>query len=491
MLVARSIVPFKSVKADNIDRATASEAGAYFLASQLGNKSITAKSMELVYEIPNVEKNIPALYVFNTTDRHNFVIVAGSDCVMPIIAYSTDGCFDPNNIPPNMQWWLDGQVEDIVIAQNNELEPAIEARESWEELMEQRLPYFGSNSKAIIRLTTSTWNQEPLYNNMCPVLSGQRCVTGCVATAMAQILYYWKYPYVGKLSKEYSWHGQTLSANFANSYYNYDIMVDELTSSSTTAQINAVALLSYHCGISVDMDYDPEGSGAQSSDVPTALRRYFKYPKDSMSYVQRTSGQYNNPNRTTSPNAKDTAWVMMLKNEIQTHRRPVYYSGYSPDNDGEVHAGHAFVCDGYNSINGQFHFNWGWGGAGDCFCNVYRAQLKITNMGYNFTDRHAVVIGIQPPADTLEARAVGIETVVDPFSSAIYPNPASDHVTISYRLDDNTTSAEMVILDITGRKVDAVTVTPASTQVTLSTANYRPGVYICKLNGHSRKFVVQ
>ena len=317
--------------------------------------------------------------------------------------------------------------------------------------------------------------------------AGGRSVTGCVATAMAQILYYWKYPRTGKYTHAYSWGGTVLEVNFAEAYYDYDLMVDELTNSSTQEQINAVALLSYHCGVSVDMNYSSNTSGAASDDVPNALKRYFKYAKDSTTLIKRSDNRYNNPNCTSSPNSKDTLWVNDIKDQI-LKGRPVYYSGYSPSS-GE-HDRHAFVCDGWRDDNKMMHFNWGWGGSGDCWCNVYKAKLQPSGSMsyYNFTSEHKAILGITPPKDSITT--VGVITVEEPTIAEIYPNPAKEQITVSYKLNGNTNS-EMQIFDIAGREVKRVAVSPASNYVTVTVSDLRPGVYICRLQGQSSKFIVK
>lgn len=484
ILLASVVSPIKNASADNIDKTKARQVAAYFMASQFGNKAITAESMDQVYEFRNNVLDIATLYVFNTADKRGFVIVAGSDWADPIVAYSTEGAFDPNNIPPNMMWWLNSQSEPIAYAQNAQLEAPRQSVDAWQELEEERLPYFGQDSKAITRLLTSKWNQEPLYNNWCPSDAGGRCVTGCVATAMAQIIYYWQFPRTGKMSKIYINNGQTLEVNFAEQYYNYDIMADELSYSSPQETIDEVAKLSYHCGVSVEMNYSSQSSGASSNDVPGALRKYFKYEKDSMRLIDRTSGEFYNANNRTSPNAKDTNWVNAIKAEI-LKKRPVYYSGYAPNSG--VHARHAFVCDGWNSTVSTLHFNWGWGGSGDCWCNVYRSNLNPP--GYTFTNEHKAILGITPPVDSLPS-PVAIQTVDNPFATDIYPNPASTQINVSYQLSGNS-DIDMQIFDATGREVRRIALSPASNMVTVDVDDLIPGIYICRLHGYSKKFIVK
>ena len=329
-LIVSFMTVTQSVNAGNIDKATARQVGAYFMASQFGDKAITATSLKEVYQYPNVELGIPALYVFNTPGNRGFVIISGTDCVSPVVAYSTDGAFDPTNIAPNLNWWLTDQAQPIIYAQNNNLEPLNESLAEWETLIQERLPYFGQDSKEIIRLTTSTWNQEPLYNNLCPIDNGGRCVTGCVATAMAQIMYYWQYPWVGKSVHGYYWYknGTTatyLEANFGQTYYDYNNMVDALSTSSTQEQINACALLSYHCGVAVDMNYSSEASGSHDEKAKLAFYKYFKYNQDSIKLLDRSAARYRNDNNQTNPNYKDTLWVNDLKEHIMKKDKNVLF----------------------------------------------------------------------------------------------------------------------------------------------------------------------
>lgn len=495
MLVASVATPIKNASAGDIDAKTARQVGAYFMSAQFGNKAITPASLNQVYEIANIELNIPALYVFNTANNSGFVIVSGSECISPIVAYSTEGGFDPNNIPPNMLWWLNGIANEVAYAQNNKLEASPTSLDSWKELTEENLPYFGQNSKDIIRLLSTKWNQNYPYNTLCPAVSGGtsdirgHAYVGCVATAMAQIIRYWEYPRVGKSGYAYQWNGQVLDVDFSSAYYDYDQMPNQLTSSSTNDEIYAVSLLGYHCGVSVRMSYSADGSGTSSSYVSDALRKYFKYVKDSLNYIERTGNRYGNPNSTTSPNIKDTNWVYDIRDQI-LKRRPVYYSGYSPA--GGQDAGHAFVCEGWNSSTKTLFFNWGWGGSGDCWCNVFISKLKpAQNIGgttYNFTDSHKAVLGITPPDDSIHF--VGIEVVENPFIGAAYPNPAKTEVTVTYNLNGNS-NVLMQIFDATGRIVKQTEVSPISNQITISVADLRPGIYICRLNGYTQKFVVQ
>ena len=478
------------VLADNVDLAKARHVAAYFMSSEFGSKAITDKNIELVYQIDNDELGVPALYFFNTADGRGFVVVAGDESVSPIVAYSTNGSLDVTNLPPNMMYMMMGQAEVVKYAQSTFAEPERAVKAEWDELVNEELPYFGSSPKAIVQLMKSTWNQEGGYNNMCPVIDGSRSVTGCVATAMAQIMYYWRYPKVGSGVYTYT-HSKAgeLTANFGSTYYDYDKMVDDLTADGVTQEnIDAVALLNYHCGISVSMNYGPTSSSS-SEVVDDAYRKYFKYVRDSMSLVHRTDPLYNNTQSATTPNYRDTNWVNLIKSEILKNR-PVYYSAHD-NTSTDAHAGHAFVCSGWNSLKRQLYFNWGWGGNGDCYCSIYKINmLRPSGYKYIFQSSHTALVGLQPPADTLNAH-VAIEKIDDnPFTAAVYPNPASDYVNIEYMLAGEM-ECTMEVFDVAGKKVESRVLSPLANNVRLSLENYKTGVYVCHLQGHTTKFVVK
>lgn len=180
------------------------------------------------------------------------------------------------------------------------------------------------------------WNQDYPYNNFCP--SGTP--VGCVATAMAQVLYFYRYPEHGFNKKSYTQGSYTLSADFENTYYQWDNMFDTFINSCTDEQKTAVAELSYHCGVAANMNYAPEGSGAWLERVPHALQKYFGY-NSKAAVRNRCNYAYED-------------WSEMMISELQAGR-PIIFAANSSD------VGHCFVIDGINA-EGLFHVNWGWGG---------------------------------------------------------------------------------------------------------------------------------
>ncbi|MBP5548544.1 MAG: thiol protease/hemagglutinin PrtT [Bacteroidales bacterium] len=471
-----------TANAGNVDRQQARQLGAYYLSAQLGTKSVTPESLTLVYEIANPQLSIPALYVFNL-DQSGFVVVAGNEITDPIIAHSTSGSFNPNNIPPAFQWWLNQYVQTIAYAQLTAAEPDAAVKAAWTELQEERLPYFGT-AKAVTILLKSKWDQGDPYNRECPMKGNQHCLTGCVATAMAQIMHYWRYPFTAKGQAPDPMNSSNM-VNFEEGYYDQSIMPDELTTSCSSAQIHAVALLNYHCGVAARMSYDTAGSGSNSDRyVPMAFKNNFKY-QSSLVLLDRNASYWNNS--TGTPNYKDTMWMDTCKKEILA-KRPIFYTGYDKSSTG-THAGHAFVCDGYNSVNKNLHFNWGWGGSSDCWCNVITARLNAG--GYQFQSNHNALIGLTPPADTV-ARWSSINEAKDESEALApaYPNPATEEVNIPCRYEQGGSNL-LQIYDAAGRMVSQQQVMPYTVKVTVRVAGYAKGLYTYRLNGTARKFIVQ
>ena len=391
LLLIFSMVAF----AKQIDEQTAKQVGQTFLSGVAGMKTQkSVDNLELVYRVGEdngnkTRKSTPTtyFYVFNA-GSDGFVIVAGDDNVSPILGYSHEGGFDPDNIPPNAKMWLDGDKNEIryVIKQN--IAATAQIQKEWED-------YYNGVSKktqkagSVLPLLTTEWNQSPYYNDSCPG-SSTKAVTGCVATAMAQIMKYWNYPTTGTgfHSYNHSTYG-TLSANFGSTTYQWASMPKKLSSASTSAQRAAVATLMYHCGVSVDMGYGTSSSGAYviSARSPKthcseyAFKNYFGYKK-SLKGLQRD-------------NYTQSQWIDTLKKELDAEiPRPILYAGFG------TAGGHAFVCDGYDE-NNKFHFNWGWGGLSDGYFTVNALNPSALGTGGGsggFNSDQQIIVGLEPPA---------------------------------------------------------------------------------------------
>lgn len=375
-----------SVFAHPVDVKTAQKVATTFLNNN-GAKSTQLTDLTKAAGFTN-------LYIFTAED--GFVVMAADDCVKPILGYSMSGSFNPEDLPENLRYWLQGYNNEIQFAIDNQLRSNTETTKLWNDLANGK-PNVARATTVVESLVQTKWNQNKHYNNLCPAVSDGpegRAYTGCVATAMAQIMKFHGYPEMGIGMHSYVWGSQTLSADFRattydwvnmESYYNYYYPTGTASSPNwltdpTPAQLSAVTTLMYHCGISVDMSYGGKstgGSGAYSIDVVHALKTYFNYSPD-IEYKQKNSFD-------------NDVWISMVKAELDANR-PLFYSGSGS-------GGHAFVCDGYNDDN-YFHFNWGWSGHYDGYFSLSNLNTGANNEsgsgnGY-YTNDQAAIFGIQP-----------------------------------------------------------------------------------------------
>ena len=353
--------------------------------NQTTAKAIAAKFMEAnnlqLATTYRMESNAAALYVFNTPN--GFIIVSADDCETPIIGYSHEGRFDPNEVPVQLEAYLQDFVERIQYGIENHIETDELTAKQWELVKTIGRLNESKTATAVEPLLTEMWEQGCHYNELCPTFSKVPCghaEVGCVAVAMGQIMHYWRYPETGWGSHSYNNTGIPLSADFGNTIYDWEHMPDSLTDNSSEAEIEAVATLLFHCGVSVDMKYTTNGSGADSGVVPDALIRYFNYSR--RLHIEKRN-DYN-----------DGEWMSMLKACLNL-QQPVFYGGKGDQGS------HAFVCDGYDS-NDMLHFNWGWGRA-----NGYFALGHLNPIGYNFSEKNFAILDIKPQYEpwTVEATA--------------------------------------------------------------------------------------
>ncbi len=326
-----------------------------------------------------------------------FVMVAADDASVPVLGSSYQGAYSVESVNPEAQAWFDGYSRQITSIVNASLSNST-TRPEWDRLLNN------SFDKAVMDvnpLLTTTWDQGCYYNTLCPVANAgmgscNHAWTGCVATTMSQIMKYHSFPVNGLNSHSYTHATYGLqSANFATANFNFSGMPNNVTSNNAE-----VARLMYYAGVSVNMGYGVDGSGAYSTDVAFALVNFFNYDP-STSYADMVD-------------YTATEWKDLLIAEL-TASRPVYYSGSST-----ASGGHAWVCDGYRSSDSKFHFNWGWSGSG----NGYYAIGALNPLGNNFNDGNAIVYGIKPgnntftwtiqnSAFTAASRGIGYVSAVD------------------------------------------------------------------------------
>lgn len=353
-----------------IDRNEALKQANAFLSS----KGIPVRqSLDMAYAQPGKAAEARSLYyVFNVGNDKGFVIVAGDDAVSPILAYADRGDFSEREMAPAAKAMLDSYAQQIEMIQQN---PSLAVAAS-------------TSYAAIEPLVQTKWNQGAPYNYMCPTISGEeeQSVTGCVATAMAQIIYYHKYPVEQtKAIPAYQLSSGDVIPGADPVTLNWDAMQLSYTGSEAVDDPSALAVaqLMLLCGKSVQMDYSSYASGAVSELVPTALKEYFDYD-DAAHRVYRD--EYANAD-----------WEKMIYDELVA-KRPVYLSGTSVSGTNVV--GHAFVCDGYDG-EGLFHINWGWGGMSDGFFRLTLLNPSDHGTGGNngsggYNLDQGAIVGIQP-----------------------------------------------------------------------------------------------
>ena len=334
-------------------------------------------------------------YVFNVGSEGH-VIVSADDFYRPILAYSSEGVFDSENINPALGYMLD----QVIAKRSGKLTGVADPKTAaeWQSVSNTGKLVSRNGGKRAEYLVQTKWNQSPApYNSMCPddpqsPNSGYHAYVGCVATAMSQIMKYWNHPTQGQGTHSYNHpkYGYQ-SANYGATTYDWDNMLNTYGSNNyTPEQGEAVATLCYHCGVSVNMDYGgdiEEGSGASTESVPSAISSYFRYT-NAASVLNKSNV---------------TVWMNTLK-EAFDMGWPMYYAGV----ESGAPYGHAFICDGYDD-NDYFHFNWGWGGSGDNWFLIdeidYNSQNKIvTNFVpvdvYNSTAKAPTNLNVTPESPT-------------------------------------------------------------------------------------------
>ena len=347
------------LSAEPIDVETARQTAANFLRHQpslKGKRMIPAnKPLNLLYTQRQTTDEAPTLYVFGNGDHEGFVVIAGDDAaITPVLGYSSTGTFDADSIPCCLRFLYEEYGRQLAYARKHPssgMEPN----------------KLNASRETIQPLITSKWHQHEPFNNLCPIdpETGERCPTGCAATAIAQILYYHKWPEQGVGSYSYEWNGQTLTADFGSTTYHWDKMKDQYDGADDDPD-NAVATLMYHCGVAMNTDYNSSYGSAVNINwgLVSFLSQNLNYSKAAVLAQGDNTEDFDNT----------------IYKELSA-KHPVCLMGGS----------HAFVCDGYE--NGYYHFNFGWGGSSD---DYYLLSAITPGSGYyNFSGFTTIVYGIR------------------------------------------------------------------------------------------------
>lgn len=298
-----------------------------------------------------------------------FAVIAKDDSAPEVLGVSTKHYSDGQN--SNFQWWLRTMNQVVEHAAANNIQMASIA------------PDPSKYPTSVAPMMTTEWDQTTPYNNLCPTYSAEsHCLTGCVATALAQVLNYFRTPAHGIGTRTIYYphdntNGQAVTADFENTYYDWDNMLDNYNDGYTNEQALAVATLMRDCGVAADMQYgdDQEGSGAYSDDAAAGLRQYFGF-SDAQCYM-RDNGYGSNY-------YSDQEWMDMVFRAL-SEDGPIYYGGVD-----SWMGGHAFVLHGYNA-QGQVYVNWGWSGDDDGYYDISLLNPSL----YQFSTGQDMIIGVK------------------------------------------------------------------------------------------------
>lgn len=350
-------------------------------------------------------------YVFNIDNDNGYVIASGDDRAFAILGYSNKGHLDTDSMPDGMKWMLDFYAKQIAVSPEKSTNNRIKSATSY---------------PAIEPMLTTEWNQWYPYNANCPLINGERCVTGCVATAMAQVLYYHrnrstdkvlakipgytldKSKYVGGVFHDDSLHVDEIPNgafidwdNMLNRYYSIeDLYPDE--------QIQAIANLMLYCGVAVKMNYGVKSSETKSEMIPNAFTNYFDYCQSTL--VERED-------------YSDSEWEEMVYSSL-LRGDPVIYCA----------SGHCFVLDGYDG-NGYVHVNWGWGGHRDDYFLLSAVDGSIESALDGYDYYQTAVLFAEPNVRDLESVSLSLRSnrVVENISSL-------ESIPLEFDLEVNNTS---------------------------------------------------
>ncbi len=338
------------------------------------------------YLSASTEKEQNLFFVFNVKESDGFVIVSADNKAMPIIGYAYSGTFTGVNIPPGLQGMLERRALELTELISTTSIPETQVKNAWTILLQEDAGMSFKSFTAVNPLMSTTWDQAPHYNDLCPYdyNYNELTVTGCPATAMAQIMKYWNFPANGTGYHSYnSPNYGTLSANFEATNYNWAGMPNSISSSN-----NALATLMYHCGVSVEMQYGVAatgGSGGYVIEAQSPIQHCCEYAfKTYFGYKSTLQGLFRE-------DYNDATWIQMLKTDLDAGR-PIQYAGFGQG------GGHTWVCDGYDNSN-FFHMNWGWGGYYDGYFSLNDLSPGTGGAGGgsgSFNSGQQALIGIEP-----------------------------------------------------------------------------------------------
>lgn len=331
-------------------------------------------------------KDFTELYLFVGSDGRGFVLLSADDRAFPLLGYSDEEQFLTEDMPCNLAAWIEGYQREIASLKAIGVSQSKAVEAEWQRLL---TPNRKGRTKAenVQPLLQSRWNQPAPYNLRCPYdsINHAQSVTGCVATATAQVMRFWGHPAQGRGSHSYQWRDQTLAVNFDTSTYDWSNMPDVLRTTSSQVQKDAVAKLCYEVGMAADMNYSSTASGAYEHSggmlkrfsAEQALENHFGYNPGSYACFKECYS--------------DAEWDTLVRRELEAGH-PIIYTGSSAT------GGHAFVVDGYSAYDDLFHVNWGWAGNNNGYFTISHLALgQEGQQGYTaFNELNGALFDVYP-----------------------------------------------------------------------------------------------
>lgn len=384
LTLAMALLLASNVSAKPVDRAQAAKVAQTYWTSVLHGKNDTPlvlQSEGWPYE---------AIYLF-VYPSGGFILVSADNAARPILGYSLSGILVADRMPAPLRQWLDGYQEQLEALREDEVVPYAADSEAWQMLL-NGIPTKDIDSTSLAPLLTTQWDQQYPYNLLCP----EGSVTGCAATAQAQFLKFWNHPAFGNGSHSYNhWSYGLQQADFGHTLYDWQHMPDQPNELSSPEEMDAVATLMYHCGVSIDMNYGTAEAGGSSAlgligiegyaSIDNALKNFFLY-SPSMRVAFKDYDYF------TGVSYSNDEWRQLLIDEL-SQGHPILYAGAA------TQGGHGFLCDGYDERQ-YLHFNFGWSGIGDGYYTVDSISPGHGGVGgnvtYTFNLQNAALLGAVP-----------------------------------------------------------------------------------------------
>lgn len=355
--------------ADNVTAEQAHALATDFFKTNVQTRSTAASpQLHLVWDGEDANTrsagNLPAFYVFNSTDQKGFVIIAGDDVVMPVLGYSFTNSFVVDGMPSNLKSWMNGLKEQINEARETGLNTSDVVYEAWRGVSDM------TTGDVVKQYQTAEWDQESPYNTLCPKIEGTQTVTGCVATAISILMRYHQWPNAGTGTlPAYSYEAlvsgakiyQNVSGRTLGHTYAWNDMPLQYDRNSSEISKNEVATLMYDCGVMAQSQFNIASAGGTGASTLTAVHGLAEYMNYNKSMLCLRREWYS-----------DAEWIQMLENEIMTVG-PVLYGGATLSNEG-----HQFILDGYTTED-YFRVNWGWSGYSNGYFLI--SALNPNNQG--------------------------------------------------------------------------------------------------------------